>query len=90
MVIGNLTICDQGFTEGKIACCGTGPYNGILSCGGKRLVGFEYELCRNTSDYVFFDSGHPTEEAYQQLTELIWSGTRSVIGPYNLKELFEH
>ncbi|XP_059456462.1 GDSL esterase/lipase 1-like isoform X2 [Corylus avellana] len=25
-----------GFKEGKTACCGSGPYRGILSCGGKR------------------------------------------------------
>uniref|UniRef100_A0A2N9EVM2 Reverse transcriptase zinc-binding domain-containing protein n=1 Tax=Fagus sylvatica TaxID=28930 RepID=A0A2N9EVM2_FAGSY len=72
-----------GFTEGKSACCGNGPYRGIPSCGVK-----EYELCENANDYVFFDS-HPNEKAYQQFAELIWSGTPDVIGPYNLKALFE-
>nr|XP_023879344.1 GDSL esterase/lipase 2-like [Quercus suber] len=78
-----------GFTEGKIACCGTGPYRGTPSCGGKRSVK-EYELCENVNDYVYFDSGHPSEKAYQQFAELIWSGTPNVSGPYNLKTLFEH
>ncbi|KAK4592197.1 hypothetical protein RGQ29_016633 [Quercus rubra] len=79
-----------GFIEGKIACCGSGPYRGLPSCGGKRSIGSEYELCRKTSDYVFFDAAHPTEKAYQQLSELIWSGAPKVIGPYSLKALFEH
>ena len=38
----------------------------------------------------FFDSGHPTEEANQQFAKLVWSGTPNVVGPYNLKALFEH
>ncbi|XP_075646454.1 GDSL esterase/lipase 1-like isoform X2 [Castanea sativa] len=79
-----------GFMEGKAACCGSGPYRGLPSCGGKRSIGSEYEICRKTSDYVFFDAAHPTEKAYQQLSELIWSGAHNVIGPYNLKALFEH
>ncbi|XP_050278336.1 GDSL esterase/lipase 4-like [Quercus robur] len=79
-----------GFKEGKIACCGTGPYNGIYSCGGKRADGPKYELCRNISDYVFFDAPHPSEKAYQQFAELIWSGSPNVIRPHSLKELFDH
>ncbi|KAK7845961.1 gdsl esterase/lipase 1 [Quercus suber] len=79
-----------GFKEGKTSCCGTGPYNGIYSCGGKRAVGPKYELCRNISDYVFFDAPHPSEKAYQQFTEQIWSGTPNVIQPHSLKELFDH
>ncbi|KAL5579644.1 hypothetical protein UlMin_012086 [Ulmus minor] len=65
-----------GFKEGKIACCGTGPYRGLYSCGGKRLVTKEYELCDNPNDYLFFDA-------------LMWSGNSDVTGPYNLKALFE-
>ncbi|KAK9281953.1 hypothetical protein L1049_004862 [Liquidambar formosana] len=77
-----------GFKEGKIACCGTGPYGGVPSCGGQRTVK-EYELCENVSEYVFFDSSHPTERANQQYAELMWSGTPNVTGPHNLKALFE-
>ena len=80
----------NGFVEGKIACCGSGPYRGLPSCGGKRSIGSVYELCRKTSDYVFFGAAYPTEKAYQQLSELIWSEAPNVIGPYNLKTLFEH
>ncbi|KAL4628249.1 hypothetical protein ACB092_05G223600, partial [Castanea dentata] len=77
-----------GFKEGNIACCGIGPYKGINSCGGKRSVK-EYELCENASEYLFFDTGHLSEKAYQQFAEQMWSGTLNVTGPYNLKELFE-
>ncbi|KAF3450557.1 hypothetical protein FNV43_RR06644 [Rhamnella rubrinervis] len=76
------------FKEGKVACCGSGPYRGIFSCGGRRGLKV-YELCDNPSEYVFFDSAHPTERAYQQLAQLSWSGNSSVAGPYNLKALFE-
>ncbi|KAE7998989.1 hypothetical protein FH972_003477 [Carpinus fangiana] len=77
-----------GFKEGKIACCGSGPYRGILSCGGKRSVK-EYELCENASDHVFFDSCHLSERANQQVAEQMWSGTSNITAPYNLKALFE-
>ncbi|CAK9183781.1 unnamed protein product [Ilex paraguariensis] len=77
-----------GFKEVKTACCGTGPYRGIPSCGGKRGL-TEFELCKNASEYMFFDSTHPTEMANQQFAELMWSGIPNVTGPYNLKSLFE-
>ena len=79
----------EGFKEGNTACCGIGPYRGFFTCGGKRSIqGFE--LWKNASEYVFFDSGHPTKEANQQFAKLVWSGTPNVVGPYNLKALFEH
>lgn len=77
-----------GFKE-VTACCGSGPYRGLLSCGGKRVIK-EYELCGNPSEYLFFDSAHASEKAYKQIAELMWSGTPDVTGPYNLKMLFEH
>ncbi|XP_015902178.3 GDSL esterase/lipase 1 isoform X1 [Ziziphus jujuba] len=77
-----------GFKEGKVACCGSGPYKGILSCGGKRDVA-EYYLCDNVTEYLFFDSAHPTERANRLLAQLAWSGEPNITGPYNLKALFE-
>ncbi|KAK2970479.1 hypothetical protein RJ640_023662 [Escallonia rubra] len=77
-----------GLNEGKSACCGLGPYRGINSCGGKRRIA-EYKLCTNASEYVFFDSGHPTEAANDQIAKLIWSGNRTIAWPYNLKKLFK-
>lgn len=80
--------CGKGFKEGKVACCGSGPYRGILSCGGKRGV-TEYELCDNVTEYVFFDSGHSTERLYGQFAKQFWSGPANSTAPYNLKALFE-
>ena len=77
-----------GFKEANIACCGSGPFRGTNSCGGKRLSN-KYELCENVSEYVFFDGGHTTEKANEHLANLMWSGTPNIAGPYNLKALFE-
>lgn len=81
-------VIGKGFEEGKAACCGSGPYGGIYSCGGKREVK-EYDLCHNASEYVFFDSGHPTERVFQQFAKQFWSGTSNSTTSYNLKALFE-
>ncbi|PHT79183.1 hypothetical protein T459_17235 [Capsicum annuum] len=77
-----------GFKISDTVCCGTGPFRGIFSCGGKGQVK-EYELCKNVKDYLFFDSVHPTELAYQQCAKLMWNGTLEVVAPHNLKSLFE-
>nr|GEZ09936.1 GDSL esterase/lipase 1-like [Tanacetum cinerariifolium] len=37
-----------GFNDGETACCGSGPFRGIFSCGGKRGIP-DYELCDNGS-----------------------------------------
>ncbi|XP_031274227.1 GDSL esterase/lipase 1-like [Pistacia vera] len=72
-----------GFKEGKVACCGSELCNG-QNCG----VG-SYKLCKNPSEYVFFDGGHTTQKTSRQLAELLWSGGPNVTGPYNVKQLFE-
>ncbi|EEF29145.1 zinc finger protein, putative [Ricinus communis] len=77
-----------GFKEGKEACCGSGPYKGILSCGRNAAIK-EYELCENPSEYLFFDSSHPTEKFNNQLAKLMWSGNPDITIPCNLKELCE-
>ncbi|KAJ0007981.1 hypothetical protein Pint_29429 [Pistacia integerrima] len=76
-----------GFKEAT-ACCGIGPGRGKNTCGGKG-ANKEYQLCKDPGEYLFFDAGHPSEKAYRQIAELMWSGTASVTGPYNLKKLFE-
>ncbi|KAI9119693.1 hypothetical protein K1719_009082 [Acacia pycnantha] len=83
-----------GFKEASEACCGSGPYRGYnlfffaiyrgYNCGGKG-----YELCKNTSEYVFFDAVHPTERAYEIFSQFIWNGNHTITGPYNLKALFQ-
>ncbi|XVF27130.1 hypothetical protein REPUB_Repub14bG0080000 [Reevesia pubescens] len=77
-----------GFKEADIACCGSGPYRGISSCGGQRGV-TEYELCSDPTEYLFFDSNHISDKANNQIAELMWSGTPNITGPYNLKALFK-
>ncbi|KAF7843663.1 GDSL esterase/lipase 5 [Senna tora] len=78
-----------GFKVGDEACCGSGPYRGYYSCGGKRAVK-DYELCENPNEYLFFDSTHPTQKANEFVSQMIWSGrNQSLTGPYNLKTLFQ-
>ncbi|OMO66061.1 Lipase, GDSL [Corchorus olitorius] len=77
-----------GFKEANRGCCGSGPYNGIPSCGGKGDIK-EYELCSDPNEYVFFDSSHLTDKANGQFAEEIWGGSHKITWPYNLKELFE-
>ncbi|XP_065867625.1 GDSL esterase/lipase 2-like [Euphorbia lathyris] len=73
-----------GFKDSKMACCGAGVYRGMLSSCG--LVK-GYEVCEDVSEYVFFDYVHPTEKLYNQLSDIIWSGTDNDTIPYNLKTL---
>ncbi|XP_034209272.1 GDSL esterase/lipase 1-like [Prunus dulcis] len=77
-----------GFVEGEAACCGSGVYGGIYNCGGMRIAK-EYNLCKNVSEYVYYDSAHPTDRVYEQFAKQIWSGN-SITTPYNLKTLFEN
>ncbi|GLT59999.1 hypothetical protein SLA2020_327900 [Shorea laevis] len=79
-----------GFKEGEAACCGTGQFRGVYSCGGKRTVK-EFELCENPTDYVFWDSFHLTERAYRQLADKMWSATNYSrnIGPFCVRKLFQ-
>ncbi|KAK2632948.1 hypothetical protein EUGRSUZ_L00836 [Eucalyptus grandis] len=62
------------YMNGKSACCNSGLYQGTYSYGGMRGVR-EYSLCPNPEEYVFFDSYHPSERAYQQFGQLMWNGS---------------
>ncbi|PWA78027.1 SGNH hydrolase-type esterase domain-containing protein [Artemisia annua] len=77
-----------GFKVGDTACCGSGPFKGIFSCGGKRGI-TDYELCDDVTEFFLFDSSHPTELAYRQFAEMFWEGDYMVTAPYNLQALFE-
>lgn len=78
-----------GFKEVKTACCGSGPFRGVYSCGGKRGIE-EFQLCDNVEEYLFFDSYHPNERGHRLLAEQLWNGVPSIRGPVSLKSLFEH
>ena len=50
----------ETFKEGKVACCGNGPFRAFHCCGG-RLGVKDYELDKNPYEYVFFESVHSTD-----------------------------
>ncbi|KAL5995772.1 hypothetical protein ACLOJK_025842 [Asimina triloba] len=76
-----------GFKDGMNACCGAGPYGGLFTCGGTKAVA-EYKLCEHASDFVWWDSFHPTEKIHEQIAQLLWSGPSTVVWPYTLQTLF--
>lgn len=79
-----------GYIEGTTACCGTGKFRGVFSCGGKRLVK-QYELCNNVDEHVFWDSFHFTEKVYKQIAHDMWSSSDSTpyfYGSHSIKDLF--
>ncbi|KAI8004846.1 GDSL esterase/lipase 4 [Camellia lanceoleosa] len=76
-----------GFKEGMNACCGTGPFRGLFTCGGTKKV-TDYQLCDNADDYVWWDSFHPTERIHEQFAKALWDGPLDFVGPYNLQQLF--
>lgn len=76
-----------GFKEGASACCGTGPFGGIFTCGGTKN-NTQYEVCNDADEYVFWDSFHPTDKIHEQFAKALWSGAPPTVGPYNLRDLF--
>ncbi|XP_060206016.1 GDSL esterase/lipase 5-like isoform X2 [Lycium barbarum] len=77
----------HGLKEGKRACCGTGRFRGICSCGGKRPVK-QFEVCKSPNKHVFWDSYHLTQTIYQQMAAEMWNGPL-IGGPSTLKTLFQ-
>ncbi|KAF5795889.1 putative triacylglycerol lipase [Helianthus annuus] len=55
----------HGFTETVKGCCGTG----LLEAGP--ICTPLTPLCQNSSEYLFFDSIHPSEKAYRYVTECL-------------------
>lgn len=77
----------KGFKEVKSACCGSGLYRGVYSCGGKRGIE-KYEVCDNVEEYLFFDSYHPNERGHLVLAKQFWDGPPSIRGPFSLRSFF--
>lgn len=48
----------------------------------------EYSLCKETKEYVWWDSLHPSEALFEQFARTLWSSSSFPVGPYNLKSLF--
>ncbi|KAJ3682467.1 hypothetical protein LUZ60_015040 [Juncus effusus] len=53
---------NYGFEVSNRGCCGTGIYEVTLTCNK-----YTAEPCKNVSNYVFWDTYHPTERAYEIL-----------------------
>ncbi|KAL5716797.1 hypothetical protein ACHQM5_009917 [Ranunculus cassubicifolius] len=53
---------ENGFSEGRKACCGTGVIETSFLCNA-RSIG----TCSNATEYVFWDGFHPSEAANQIL-----------------------
>ncbi|MED6137946.1 hypothetical protein PIB30_069782 [Stylosanthes scabra] len=62
-----------GLKEGKVACCGNRK---------------KFEVCKNPSEYVWFDFAHPVEKVNNQIAMLFWSASPNVTAPYNVSQLF--
>ncbi|XP_020270526.1 GDSL esterase/lipase 5-like [Asparagus officinalis] len=77
---------EYGFKDGTNACCGTGPYGGIYTCGGTKNISV-YQLCENVGDYVWFDSIHASEKIHEQFAKEIW-GEPSSPRAKTLEDLF--
>ncbi|KAK2353362.1 GDSL esterase/lipase [Trifolium repens] len=79
-----------GLKEGKSACCGSGPFRGKYSCGGKRGEK-HFELCDKPNEHLFWDSYHLTENAYKQLATRMWDHTVNshTIGNYTISDFFQ-
>ncbi|XP_019168154.1 PREDICTED: GDSL esterase/lipase 3-like [Ipomoea nil] len=77
-----------GFKEAKTACCGSGPYRGLSSCGGKRGKLKEYELCKDVRDYMFFDNVHLIEKSNLHFATLLWNGDPNMVRSCSMKSLF--
>ncbi|KAK1262966.1 GDSL esterase/lipase 5 [Acorus gramineus] len=73
---------EYGFDESLSACCGTGPYRGLFTCGKAK----HYELCETSDAYVWWDSYHFTERIDEQFARELWNG--SSVGPFSMEELF--
>jgi len=62
MVFGGL-----GFEVADKGCCGSGNLEVSILCNPLSLG-----ICSNRSNYVFWDSFHPTEKAYQIITSQVF------------------
>lgn len=71
-----------GFTNANSACCGRGPYKGIVPCSRVDPV------CPDRSKYIFWDPFHPTEAVNKLITQRILYGPPSDISPINLSQMF--
>ncbi|KAK4255187.1 hypothetical protein QN277_008214 [Acacia crassicarpa] len=65
---------DNGFFEARKACCGTGLLETSILCNPKSIG-----TCANASEYVFWDSVHPSEAANKILADDLLAAGISLI-----------
>ena len=63
-----------GFFEARKGCCGTGLIETSILCNRKSIG-----TCANASEYVFWDSFHPTEAANKVLANNLVAAGVSLI-----------
>ncbi|ESW29883.1 hypothetical protein PHAVU_002G106300 [Phaseolus vulgaris] len=56
-----------GFEVANKGCCGTGNIEAGILCNS-----FTLHICSNTKSYIFWDSFHPTQEAYNVLCSQVF------------------
>ncbi|ONI01015.1 hypothetical protein PRUPE_6G116500 [Prunus persica] len=65
---------ENGFFEARKACCGTGLVETSILCNAESIG-----TCANASEYVFWDSVHPSEAANKVLADDLLSSGISLI-----------
>lgn len=72
-----------GFENVNTACCGSGRYGGLPTCGFRNVS----VVCEDASKYVFWDFVHPTAAMNKIAAHQFWTGSFPEVNPFNLKEL---
>ncbi|KAI9157191.1 hypothetical protein LWI28_018215 [Acer negundo] len=65
IISGSLVVISAGFVETKRGCCGSGLIETAYLCNPTTPT------CGNPSQFIFWDSIHPTQSVYQFLTQYL-------------------
>ncbi|EFJ32530.1 hypothetical protein SELMODRAFT_85364 [Selaginella moellendorffii] len=71
-----------GFVNGRDACCGVSPLR-LFACLPLGSV------CSTRNQYFYWDAYHPTESANRLIASAILSGNKTIMFPFNLKQLID-
>ncbi|KAF2323666.1 hypothetical protein GH714_036533 [Hevea brasiliensis] len=67
-----------------IACCGNSTYRG-QACGS---LDYEFCVCGNKTEYLFFDGTHHTDAGNKVLAKFMWNNKPGLVSPYGVKNFF--